>query len=705
MKGFRLCIVFFLISNLITGQEDTTQMNNLQEVLLVGNGKREAVSKKLFSVTQISRQDIDNVAGNNLADVLNQNLNITISPDPATGRSTISMFGLDGGYVKILVDNIPIVSDNGYGADIDVTQINLENIERIEIVEGAMGVLYGDNAVAGVINIITKKSSNSDWNITASLQEETVGSEYNFKDQGRHIQNLRLSHNINDEIFAYVGFSRNDFKGFFNDYKGKDYFGIRGNTIINDRLRGYEWNPKEQQTIDALLSYSKDRFKIHYKFNFFNEDLDVFNHGVNSRVVDGNYEITSNDENFNVNRFSHQVQAWGSFNNDMDYRVSGSYQKQVRDYKNYVYNIGSREIQEVTRDFKNQSSDLIFSKGTLSNMFASSPNFNLTTGYEFVYQKGYDATASGDYSSNIAEETLSNYDVFGLADFNFSPKLSVHPGLRLNNNSNYGSHLIWSLSANYYPVESLTVKAVLGSAYKTPTFTNLYFYFVDSNHDLRGNPDLKPEDGISALVSASKKSALSDELLLTNSLKAYYFDIKDKIDLAVVGDNARMQYLNINNYSILGLSSENKLRYNNLQLGLGLSFNGISQNLGSQGADSGYLFNFNANATANYLVPSIDTRFSAQLKYNGKIDRYIQDQVTQAYIKGEQDAFTWLDVSVQKSFLDRTFELSLGARNVLDVVQVNNTALIGQSHDAAESSLLLGHGRSYFIKLLYNLNF
>ena len=69
-----------------------------------------------------------------LADILNYNLNITITPNPATGRSAISMFGLDGQYVKILLDGIPMASDNGIGNNIDITQINLEDVERIEIV-------------------------------------------------------------------------------------------------------------------------------------------------------------------------------------------------------------------------------------------------------------------------------------------------------------------------------------------------------------------------------------------------------------------------------------------------------------------------------------------------------------------------------------------------------------------------------------------
>ena len=175
---FSVFICFSLIVGSLYSQRDSVRVNTLDEVLLFGNQYTiSSIDKELFTVNTISAQQINQVGANNLADILNQQLNISITPNAADGRSTISMFGLSGDYVKILVDNVPLVSDNGYGNNIDITQINLEDIARIEIAEGAMGVLYGDNAVAGVINIITKKSTASKWNIRVSLQEETVGEE------------------------------------------------------------------------------------------------------------------------------------------------------------------------------------------------------------------------------------------------------------------------------------------------------------------------------------------------------------------------------------------------------------------------------------------------------------------------------------------------------------------------------------------------
>ncbi|MCL6220521.1 TonB-dependent receptor plug domain-containing protein [Zunongwangia pacifica] len=702
---FQIIILFSLLTGSLYAQKDSTKVNALDEVLLFGNQQTiSRIDKELFPVNTISAQQINQVGANNLADILNQQLNISITPNAADGRSTVSMFGLSGDYVKILVDNVPLVSDNGYGNNIDITQINLEDIARIEIAEGAMGVLYGDNAVAGVINIITKKSTASTWNIRASVQEETVGEEYNFEDEGRHIQNLNVAHNISDHWYASANFSRNDFNGFKNNYLGRDHFGLSGNSVVNDGRRGYEWNPKLQHSLNAMLKYGKNDFNFFYKFNYYNETLDIYNHVINFRIQNGEYDIVANDEQFVSNRFRHEAQIFGSIN-QVNYNLSLSYQSQVRDYETYVYDLRQQEKRSTTKKTTNQESDLWFSKGTFENLLTTSSNFNLTAGYEITYQKGYDAVASGAYSDDIAEQDLGNYDVFSQLSFT-KKNWSVYPGVRYNHNSNYDGKLIWSATANYKPKSDLKFQAVVGSAYKTPTFTNLYYYFVDANHDVRGNPDLSPEDGISYLISAEKTSVLNNQSQLQNNLKFFHFDIQDKIDLAVVGDNSQMQYLNISEYKILGVSTENNFSYKNFQTNIGLSYTGISQSLKTESSNpDDYLFSLNATAALRYYWPKAETRFSLLLKYNGELQQYFRDNDTNEFVKGTQEDYSLMDASINKYFFKKCFEVTLGARNLFNVVRVNNAAISATAgHQATSTSLLFGYGRSYFLKLLYNLN-
>lgn len=262
MKKLLILLILMLRFTINYAQEveiDSLKVTKLEEVVLTTQIEPQSLKKSVHNVKVISAEDIANLGANNLGDILNQYINITVRPSSSSGKSTVSMFGLDGGYFKILVDNVPLVNENGLGNNTDLSQINLNDIEQIEIIEGSMGVTHGANAVSGVLNIITKKSTKEKWNLTGTVQEETVGKEFALFEEGRHIQNLKISHNINDNWFVSLGSNRNDFKGFLGDRNGKDY-------TINDGTRGYNWLPKEQWQNNALLSYKKNQFRVFYKF-------------------------------------------------------------------------------------------------------------------------------------------------------------------------------------------------------------------------------------------------------------------------------------------------------------------------------------------------------------------------------------------------------------------------------------------------------
>jgi len=146
----KVAILFFFITLTVFSQEkkqDSIASVKLDEVVITGQYNPQSIKKSVYNVTVIKREQIEKQAANNLADLLNFNLNLTITPSSQSGKSTISFFGLDSQYFNILIDNIPLVSDSGLGNNIDLTQVNLDDVERIEIVEGSMGVDYGANAV------------------------------------------------------------------------------------------------------------------------------------------------------------------------------------------------------------------------------------------------------------------------------------------------------------------------------------------------------------------------------------------------------------------------------------------------------------------------------------------------------------------------------------------------------------------------------
>ena len=702
-----------LISISVFGQviENDTTATSLSEVVITGQFEPQSLKKAVYNVRVITKEDIKKLAANNLGDVLNQYLNISIKTSGSDGRSTVSMFGLDAQYFKILVDNIPLVSDTGLGNNIDLTQVNLDDIEQIEIIEGSMGVTHGANAVSGILNIITKKRSENKWEITTTLQEETVSDEFALFNKGRHIQSLKLSNSISKEIFASIGVNRNDFAGFFDNMQGKDY-------IENDGLRGYSWLPKEQLTANAFIGYSKPNYKVFYKFDYFGENVDFYNPIV---VPQDNYPFPntnfSQDRRYISNRFYHHLNSYGTVFSTIKYNVSFSHQMQLRDIEKFNYSLENQQETLNNRETF-QSKEVLYSTGTFSNFFINKI-FNLQLGYELVNEKGfYDATAGtfkdDQQQANDIRKRFENYDLFSSAEFNLTEQFSIRPGFRYSFQSKFDNQLASSLGFRYNFNKGIQLRASVGRSYRTPNFDELYTYFVDSNHNLQGNANLTPETSWSYETSFKKATYFTSGLQLSNTLSVAYLKVKDRINLVLeqIQPTQNYKYLNIDNYQMWNLSTSNQVAYKNWNASLGMALVGISQKIDLAAlevtSDDNYLYSFQLNSSVSYKLPKWNTLFSVYYKFNGKDRQYISSSDADGnagFVLSEVDSYGWMDASVRQSFFKDQFEVTIGSRNILDVTNLQASQSGSTGIHSSGSSILLGYGRSYFLKLTYNLNF
>lgn len=702
------CIVFFLLINLVAfsqeQQKDSTKITELEEVVITGQYNPRSIKKSVHNVIVIKREQIENQAANNLADLLNFNLNLTIIPSSQTGKSSISFFGLDAQYFNILVDNIPLVSDNGLGNNIDLTQINLDDIERIEIVEGAMGVEYGANAVSGVINIITKKNIDNNWQIRASIQEETVSKEYALFDEGRHIQSLNIANQVSDNWLVRLGANRNDFAGFYNGRQGANYY-------ENDGLRGYDWLPKGQLNSNAFVQYRKEKFQFFYKLEYFNELINYYDATVraNIDVAAQTSNPSATDRIFTTNRFVNNLNFLGQLNSGANYNVALSYQEQKRNLNELNYFILSKERSNET-DETYQSSKVFFSKGNINNL-VKSDKFNFQLGYETRFITGFDTESSGEITGKDKEQSQNNFAVFGSSEYKFSERFTLRPGIRYEYNSLFKSKVLGSLSARYLIKNGFELRGNVGTSYRTPNFEELYYYFVDSNHDVRGNENLNPENGFTAFINLKKYSFINNISVL-NSIKVSYLDVSDKIDLAIVNTiPLQYQYINIDSYKLWGITTTNSFKKDVWTFNLGATLQGISRiSENEANVEDDFLYSFQLNTSATFNIKKWQTALTVLLKHNGKQQNYVSTDVAtdgnSIFTKSTTAAYNWLDASIKKSFLNNKIQVTLGGRNLFDVVNVNVSGTNSEGiHSANNSALLLGYGKSYYLKLLDNLNF
>lgn len=697
-------IQVFSQENQETKDSTKTKINNLEQVVVTGQYSPQSVKKSVFEVTVISKAQIDQQAANNLADVLNQTLNINIIPNASTGKSGVQMFGLDAQYFKILVDNIPIINDEGLGNNTDLTQMNLDDIQQIEIVEGSMGVQYGANAVSGVINIITKKSGEHKWEITPYLQEETIGDEYNLQDEGRHIQSIKVGHNFSDKFYGNVSFSRNDFRGFWDDRKGQNYF-------EDDGLRGYSWLPKRQNTIKTIFNYTgKNNFRTYYKFEYFDENIERYDATIipNYNASTQTTNPTASDEIFTSKRFYHHLNFFGKVKNSFNYDVSFSYQQQKRNVEVYNFRIKSGEKFDV-ENFEYESRKVLYSKGTFSD-FLEAKHFDFQLGYEVNNIDGYASSVAGTFGGENIKRELGSYDFFTSAEIYFNDNFSLRPGVRMLTSTKFKTQAAVSLSAKYAFNNGLEVRGIVGSSPRMPNYDELFTYFVDANHDVRGNEDLKPEQGFSTFLHLKKRFNITDNFLLSSKLSSWYLNVNDRIELIVVNNlPLQFQFRNIDEYKTWGMSFTNSTNYKNLNASLGFTFAGTSKVLDSRADfNDDYLYSMQVNANTSYYFTKLDLVLSAYYKHTGALYQYVEqiDENNETIItRGKQGSYNSLDTSLRKNFFKRNLQVTIGARNLFDVKSVNTTAVEGGAHNGPPSSILLRYGRSYYLKLLYKLNF
>ena len=145
----------FFTSTDLFGQNipDTNGAYLLNEVIVTAQYAPQPLQKSVFNVKVINSKTIEARGANNLRELLYLETHFELENKSVFG-SSLEIQGAAKENVKFLVDGVPVIGRlNGI---IDLMQLPLTNIERVEIIQGPVSVYYGTDALAGVINIITK---------------------------------------------------------------------------------------------------------------------------------------------------------------------------------------------------------------------------------------------------------------------------------------------------------------------------------------------------------------------------------------------------------------------------------------------------------------------------------------------------------------------------------------------------------------------
>ena len=222
----------------------------LDPVVVTGQYGPTTADQAVHRVRVIGAEQIRRTAAANLADLMRQELNMSVAQDNVLG-SSMDVQGLGGENVKVLVDGVPMIGRlNG---DIDLSRVDLSGVERVEIIEGPMSVSYGTNALAGTINLITRRRPKAPTSLGISMQGEHIGRLNTSVTGGRSFGKSDLQLTVGHNFF-----------GGWDPQQGGDLYDPTAR--VADTSRYQQWKPREQNF--GRIGYewhANERWTIRYK--------------------------------------------------------------------------------------------------------------------------------------------------------------------------------------------------------------------------------------------------------------------------------------------------------------------------------------------------------------------------------------------------------------------------------------------------------
>lgn len=653
---------------------------NMDEVVVTAQYGESSTEKSIHKVRVISSDKIEQMAAVNLRDVLTNELNVRLSQDNILG-SGMSLQGVSGQNVKILLDGVPVVGR--MDGQIDLNQINMNDVERIEIVEGPLSVNYGSNALAGTINIITKKKLADKWNVGASAYTENIGT-YNL--------NAFVAKRLGEKHQFRISAGRN----FFDGWSPTDRFLPSFEAELADSSRVDQWNPREQLFGRLQYFYKFKQLRLGYKLEFLDETIN--NKGL-PRV--GVRTISAFDDYYHTNRMDNSVSAVGKLNEKLNLNFIAAYNdfKRVKEARRKdLTTLESRLVPETSgNDVQDTSTfSLWMSRASVSSNLDSSW-LNYEIGYDFNHEQ-----ASGERIENN-EQVLGDYALFGSLQIK-SGNLVLKPALRYAYNTKYDAPITPALNIKYRLLNQVTIRASYARGFRAPSLKELYFNFDDVNHSLFGNPDLKAEESNNYSLSISRKH-LFEKFLLEGEFSTFYNDIQNQINFANVGQfggGDTLVYLNIGEFQTKGINARASLASERIKLNFGYSYTGRYNRLAEENPIQAFSYTSEWLANFTYSFKKPELQLALFFKHQGELPGFGLD-ANDEVIEQRIAAFQIFDLSLNKAFWNKRIQATLGCKNLLNVQNVQANLASGGAHSSGGNSITVGTGRTVFLRLQLNL--
>lgn len=505
MKKVFAVAAFFLSSH-VFAQTDSSKSLNPVVVTATKLPQKQSATGKVVSV--ISKEQIEKSAGRTVAQLLNEQAGLLVNGSLNTlgSNQTIYMRGASSGRTLVLVDGIPVNDPTLINNEFDLNLISLNNVERIEVCRGAQSTLYGSDAVAGVINIITLKND--------------------------------VAKPFNGKIMLGAG----------------NYGTYRGN------IQAYGKEGRWNYTVRYGKLFSKGFSAAYDSTGKAGFDKDKFNSDAAGATLGfAATEALSFRSFLQYSRYNNALDA-SAFTDEKDYAVrnknliaGGGFQ-----YRNEKTTVkGTFQYSDISRNYRNDSLDIPgFTKFSTDDYFGVNrflelyssvllaKGFTLLQGADYristMRSRLYSLSDFGAYESAFPDTSHSQGSLYASLLYNASnAKLNVEVGGRLNVHSRYGSNGTYTFNPSYSFSEHFRVFGSVATGFKAPTLFQLFSSY--------GEQGLKPEE--SKTIEAGVQQTHN---VLQTRLVFFHRSIRHGIDF----DYINYKYYNFISQKVAGLEAE-----------------------------------------------------------------------------------------------------------------------------------------------------
>ncbi|MDD5495765.1 MAG: TonB-dependent receptor [Candidatus Omnitrophica bacterium] len=426
------------------------------------------------------------------------------------GTTSLYMRGGSTGHTLILVDGMKAYDPISPNASYNLAHLTLDNVDRIEVLRGPQSALYGSDAMAGVVNIVSKKAEDTHANISWE-----GGSFYTYQEQ---FDIGSVTHGLHYNIAG----SRLDTKGI---------------SQAQAKQNNQERDPYDRTSIAARVDY---------------DVTDAITLGTTFRHTKAHFALDHGADADDDNAFSIFREYFTSIYADQ------------KMFEWWAHSIKLGWMETMRQYFDDDSPGFDFDRSKYFGKYFKldyQTSFNIMDvdkfliGYEFT-QETAEYYSQNDYSGFMANDIMPKVfsregDLYLENRLNVSDRLTSTQGMRVSHHSRAGTHLTYRLDGSYLFPTGTKVRGLAATGFKAPSLYQLFapanFYFGG------GNPDLAPEK------SASYEYGI-DQYLFGDKVIAgvtYFHTLYTNLIYALTNPSTYYtgQYINVGKAKVYGIEA------------------------------------------------------------------------------------------------------------------------------------------------------